>query len=257
MAATLHIDNFDADLQGWSGGFTTPDYITTGGPGDGDNPFAHINNNGHVATHNTSPAWTGDYAAIGATHVDVDVMSPAGFAPLQLRLVLFATDAVRWTSAEAQTIPADGVWRHYTFSLAQNAMIHVLGNVADQYAEALRSVTRVMLRHDALGSPGGSTSNGGTFNIDNVELVGAVAIPGDFDGDGDVDGDDLSGAPLGWKSRFGTDFSGQDFLVWQRHLGMSLAAAAATAAPEPNAISLVPGAAALGFWRRRIKTSRL
>jgi CubicO group peptidase (beta-lactamase class C family) len=42
---------------------------------------------------------------------------------------------------------------------------------------------------------------------------------GDFDGNGLVDGVDLTHATLGWKARFGDDLDGRDFLIWQRNLG--------------------------------------
>jgi len=46
--------------------------------------------------------------------------------------------------------------------------------------------------------------------------------PGDFDSDGDVDGDDLYDPALGWQARFGNDLDGSDFLTWQRNLGNGL-----------------------------------
>jgi GH35 family endo-1,4-beta-xylanase len=68
-----------------------------------------------------------------------------------------------------------------------------------------------------------------------------VAVPGDFDGDFDVDGADLTV----WQGAFGvndiadadgdSDSDGEDFLVWQRHLGEDHSLAAVRAAPEPAA----------------------
>ncbi|MCC6491524.1 MAG: hypothetical protein IT424_00715 [Pirellulales bacterium] len=67
--------------------------------------------------------------------------------------------------------------------------------------------------------------------------------PGDFDEDGDVDGDDLDG----WKSSFGTgsgadadgdgDSDGADFLAWQQNFGTTAAVPSAAAVPEPTTIS--------------------
>ena len=51
----------------------------------------------------------------------------------------------------------------------------------------------------------------GKLGLDNIELVGPASTPGDFDGDGDVDGDDLTDPTLGWKARFGADLEGADF----------------------------------------------
>lgn len=236
-AATLHTDTFDADVQGWGGGFTQPDYVASGGPAGAGDGYLRVNNNGHVATHNQSPAWTGDMTALGATRVDVDLMSPTSSPSLEIRLVLFATDAVRWTSSAGYVVPNDGVWRRYSYSMAESALLRVQGNPTNTYAGLVSNVTRVMLRYDTVGSAGGSTTAGGTFNVDNAELAGPVAFPGDFDLDGDVDGDDLNASPLGWKARFGTDLEGEDFLVWQRNLGAPSEHMASTV-PEPTAAIL-------------------
>jgi hypothetical protein len=85
---------------------------------------------------------------------------------------------------------------------------------------------------------------------------------GDFDHDGDVDGDDLSQ----WKSNFGQnsdsdadfdgDSDGNDFAIWQRNQGHGVAAVpASSAVPEPTTCMLFP-CAALFILRRRVATSR-
>lgn len=75
----------------------------------------------------------------------------------------------------------------------------------------------------------------------NQDLPALPSFPGDFDNDGDVDGDDLSGGALSWESRYGVDLDGADFLAWQRTFGLtsgSLAAATATV-PEPTGLNLL------------------
>ncbi len=98
---------------------------------------------------------------------------------------------------------------------------------------------------------------GGQVLIDNVSLERPL-IPGDFDADGDVDGDDLSV----WEDEFGTgsggdadgdgDTDGNDFLTWQRNLGTTtLSASAAHAVPEPTgAMCALVGAVWLAMFRR-------
>ncbi len=87
-------------------------------------------------------------------------------------------------------------------------------------------------------------------------LTPTTPIPGDFDKDSDVDGDDL----ILWKGAFGQtaigdadsdgDSDGADFLVWQRNFAPGAPAAAAV--PEPAAVGLaVLGAAALLAIRKR------
>lgn len=111
-----------------------------------------------------------------------------------------------------------------------------------------------------------------TSNIFYVQFVGAngnegylndlqlsAVLPGDFNGDGSVDADDLGL----WKSSFGAsaggdadgdgDTDGSDFILWQRGVGVSAASGfVATPAPEPAAgLLMAIGAAALGARRRQ------
>ncbi len=79
-----------------------------------DDPFLLLTSIGNnLAAFNLQPAWIGNLTAIGATRVNVDLMSPASSAPLAMRLVLFGPGSVddRWTSVVSQAVPNDGVWR--------------------------------------------------------------------------------------------------------------------------------------------------
>lgn len=61
----------------------------------------------------------------------------------------------------------------------------------------------------------------------------------DFDGDGDVDGDDLTDPTLGWQARYGNDLDGADFLAWQQQLGSGVGSlSAAQTVPEPASAAL-------------------
>jgi hypothetical protein len=89
----------------------------------------------------------------------------------------------------------------------------------------------------------------------NVTPVGPLT-PGDFNGDGKVDRDDLAA----WKVDFDIesansdadgdkDSDGNDLLIWQRHVGVG---GAATAAPEPTCTALALAAIPVaGFLLRR------
>jgi hypothetical protein len=251
-AATLHVDTFDATVQGWSGG-ASPTFVSSGGAGDGGG-FLMLTASSNLATHNGGTSWRGNLTAIGADRIIVDLMAPADSAPLEMRVVLFgpSNEQQRWTSAVAQAVPNDGVWRNYIFPLGPGDL--VAPAPAGTYEQVMASTLQVMLRHDP-----GTPSHGGTFvagklGIDNVELAASPppVIPGDFDADGDVDADDLYDPMVGWQARFGDDLTGNDFLIWQQNLGTGLPPAMAV--PEPATLVLVLGAVAL-IRRRSVNSS--
>jgi hypothetical protein len=258
--ATLHTDTFDADVQGWVTGGGLVSYQSTGGTPGG---FVAMDSFTHLALFNNDERWTGDFAVIGATQVTVDLMAPlpadgAPTSPLEMRVVLFGEGeprgADRWTSAVAQMVPNDGVWRTYTFSLAE-ADLAKPGNPTAVYADIISGVGRLMFRHDA-GQPNHTLDDGtdsvtGRLGIDNAQLAAASApIAGDFNGDMNVDADDLNDPVDGWRVRFGNDLDGQAFLDWQRNLGAGATTTAAAQLPEPGTLALGFAAAAFVMSRR-------
>lgn len=73
-----------------------------------------------------------------------------------------------------------------------------------------------------------------------ITAASAANLPGDFNLDGSVDGDDLAG----WEAAYGTsggepfdgDADGADVLVWQRHFtGPAASSADPIVVPEPSA----------------------
>jgi hypothetical protein len=79
---------------------------------------------------------------------------------------------------------------------------------------------------------------------DIYELRLTLPSPADFNGDGDVDRDDL----VQWRGDFAqngdsdadgdNDSDGADFLIWQRELGAGATVAAQAAVPEPSGLAL-------------------
>ncbi len=97
-----------------------------------------------------------------------------------------------------------------------------------------------------------------TANSFSITLAGTLAA--DFDGDGDVDGDDLTR----WRGGFGTgtlrsqgnadgdlDVDGNDLLVWQRSVGWRTSPPPSTAVPEPTSCLLLAVAMASACARTR------
>jgi hypothetical protein len=87
-----------------------------------------------------------------------------------------------------------------------------------------------------------------------------TGLPGDFDGDWDVDADDLTV----WQANFGSssagslsgdadgdsDADGHDFLVWQRNLSAAPASVATAVVPEASGFALSVLAGCALTWRR-------
>lgn len=115
----------------------------------------------------------------------------------------------------------------------------------------------------SLTGPGGSAFDAIRIGTTYADVAPATS---DFDGDSDVDGDDLGL----WTTGFGKiggatpgdgdanadgDVDGRDFLIWQRQFGFDLAPGSAAAVPEPAVGGLLLwGAAAVGWgaMRRRV-----
>jgi hypothetical protein len=110
--------------------------------------------------------------------------------------------------------------------------------------------------------------DGENITIDSIQFFGSSAaqiylddtfwdpqaafvplVPGDFDGDGDVDGDDVTN----WQSGFGmaagagmvhgdadndADVDGKDFLIWQRNFTGSIVLPVAATVPEPTSLAM-------------------
>jgi len=71
-----------------------------------------------------------------------------------------------------------------------------------------------------------------------LDVIGSLSA--DFNGDGNVDGNDLTDPTLGWEARFGADLDGLDFLAWQQQFGINATPLVAShAIPEPTSIRLL------------------
>jgi hypothetical protein len=99
-----------------------------------------------------------------------------------------------------------------------------------------------------------------------TSLLESLAPAGDYDADGDVDSNDVAV----WRSKFGKStilygsgadgtydgiVDAGDYIVWRKSVdtGAGGGAWAAQRIPEPSAASLIGAAAALLYWRNRIR----
>lgn len=170
------IDDFeDGTVQDWQGSIGNFSNQPNGGPaGAGDNYLEVIGNGGfgsgsRVASFNEDQ-WSGNYAAAGVTAVRLD-MANFGATDLEMRILLPLAAGGDWTTTVAEVVPADGIWRSYTFSLTEAAMTQVGG--AGTFAQAISGVNRLLIRHET-GAPsgiGGGTPIVGTLGLDNITAI--------------------------------------------------------------------------------------
>lgn len=236
-SAQIHIDDFESETtDGWVGNmFSQPAVQPTGGPAGNDDAFLLVSTSSptgpgsNLATYNSGANWTGDFNSIEATTVTADLMNPPSSPEMEIRLVLFGPQFVseRWTSTDAVTVPNDGLWRNFEFSLAEEELTQVGG--ADTYENLFSNVLRVMLRHDdGIPSAGGSPVDG-SFGIDNIQLLSeTTSLPGDFDGDNDVDGYDF----LFWQRQSSIG----NLEDWEDNFGATQSSISSITTPEPSAL---------------------
>jgi hypothetical protein len=170
-----------------------------------------------------------------------------------------------WVAGYAVPNQADNYadWHHVTLNLAQiNAPTAPAPMTAPVFDDESTFVFRAFWGAGEFG-----IDDGNVVNFDNVALVFTPPPSADFDGLNGVNAADLGI----WKSGFGTGTTpaqgdadhntrvdGNDFLIWQRQVGTTVAAPAANAVPEPCCTALACcGLTAAGLtWRRRTPSRR-
>jgi uncharacterized lipoprotein YddW (UPF0748 family) len=161
----------------------------------------------------------------------------------------------------ARSVIADGNWHLYQWDLEDDDHWNAFAGFANGQIDGVFGDVSI----DSIFFSG---SGDAQIYLDTVSHnsdgpLAAVPIPGDFNSDGTVDGDDLAL----WKANFGEvpagpeilegdsdadgDVDGADFLVWQRNLTAAPAAAAAGSVPEPGGAGLMVLAVAVLAGSRR------
>lgn len=128
----------------------------------------------------------------------------------------------------------------------------VIGNDHDEDDESL-TIRLVNLNQQDINDPVIDLE----VDFDDIRLDATPLSSADFDGDGDVDGNDLAT----WQTAYGVsaagdatgdgESNGADFLAWQRQftVGAELMAAS-VAVPEPGCVSLMAVALMIGICKR-------
>ncbi|WP_218932301.1 glycoside hydrolase family 25 protein [Adhaeretor mobilis] len=128
-----------------------------------------------------------------------------------------------------QLVIADGEWHLYEWNFEDSSQWEAWVN-----EEGI--ITGPTVTIDSIQFSG---SGQATFYLDSVahDPLGSLGpLAGDFDLDGDIDGDDLHE----WQAAYGDgNGDGLDFLIWQQQAGSSSENASTAAIPEPAALLLL------------------
>lgn len=226
--------------EGWEGG-TTHTVFTDGGPmGISD---AYLSITGGAPNFATFNAQLSGELNSTVTAIQVDLQRPSDESDLEMRLVLFGpSNFDRWTSTTSSTVPGNGEWVTYKFSVLEADLTQVQGS--SSYSDLTSSLNRIMLRYDPdTPSPGGEAVSG-SLGIDNVIAIGSEGIAGDFNDDGLVNiadytvwRDNLGGDEAALLNR-GNDNSvvdAGDYTIWKDNFGHSAPCEVdSLAIPEPS-----------------------
>jgi hypothetical protein len=140
-----------------------------------------------------------------------------------------------------QNVIADGQWHLYQWNFQDAAQW-------DSYFQGDGQISIPAVTIDAILLKGTGNS---TIYLDLVSQNPNGSLtppPGDFNGDYVVNTADLTK----FKSAFGANMTGADFLSWQRGLGTATAVAAAGSVPEPGAALMVLSVIASCYVKRRL-----
>lgn len=168
-------------------------------------------------------------------------------------IVLFKMTGLQLTDLGSQQVTLDFANKDYNFSLEiignqlHGKVLEIGGGIVAEKT-ATDTIAPYTSGHSGLFAYTGSARYPYVeFTADNFRSeVPSNAIPGDFNGDTLVNGDDLAI----WKAAYGqTDFGdansddvtdGQDFLIWQRAFTVAAPGAVTTAAiPEPISLAML------------------
>jgi hypothetical protein len=173
--------NFKNDFEGGTtsgwGGSTTTNVADAGPTGIGDNALL-VSSGNRVLTFNTSPDWTGDYAAAGITQLAMDVRHANGF-DLSLRIGIangaFGPngDGDTYVSASPIVVPNDDGWHHIVFDVSPSAFSpsNANNNPTPSAGAALASLTHLRILHNPSDGDFRGAQVPAEFYLDNIQAI--------------------------------------------------------------------------------------
>ncbi|NOZ39386.1 MAG: hypothetical protein GXP24_04070 [Planctomycetes bacterium] len=188
-----------------------------------------------VQNLNAASAGYGDFLWFGTALYDdrVDVTGPIVLVDGFTQKLIYGIGIQPFTSEKI----ADGNW----MTIGGDLLPHIKAGLQEAWSQGILLDSQDFADYKIGGMnmgwemPGMNNASMQIRNYSVTATVGVASVPGDFNGDGVVNGNDLSDPFQGWYARFGTDLDSSDFLDWQRNFGMvGLSAASAITIPEPS-----------------------
>jgi hypothetical protein len=162
--------------------------------------------------------------ALTGFHFDIGAFRPNAATDWELEVLAGGDLTAGLLASGTATVNAGPIQDDITIDLTR---------LSDSTLDANGTVT-FRLSFTGGGGESGAPANGHHLFLDNVGVTGLpLGLPGDFDGDGDVDGADL----LDWQRNHGT---AADLVAWQANYGATrLLVNPSAAVPEPGALVLI------------------
>jgi hypothetical protein len=176
------VDDFeDGTTQGWAEGVFSPNpptNVPNGGPaGIGDSYLQNISS-GAVGAGSRQVTfnrvqWTGDYVAAGVSDIQAQ-MANFGAGALSMRVAIEGAIGDRFGSTISVALPADGVWRSVTLSLAP-ADLSLVGGVSNVNT-VLANVSTLRILSAAAAPSWQGDAIVSTLGMDNL-TAGPAPVP--------------------------------------------------------------------------------
>ena len=167
-----------SSLQGWGGGavVTNPGTGGFGGAGDG---YLHISTpNGlqhNLGASSQGPEYVGNWTVTGITQVRLRLNDVGADDPLEMHFAI--GNFSNFWQYDAAFLPPHGAWAEFVVDLTGPAgWTHIIGT--GTFAEALQSVSVVLVRHDMPPFTQFPDPLDGDVGLDNILLTdGRVGVP--------------------------------------------------------------------------------
>lgn len=156
---------------GWTANIPEVSNPGTGGvDGAGDGYLYMRHTGGNLGAHcGFCPEYSGDWIAAGITHIGISLNDVGSDEPLEIHLAI-GNDNSFWLYNTGFD-PPDGSWARFVVDLTDSLQFtRIIGTPAISFEDAMRSVTKLHVRHDVAPFFQNPTDIAGDFGADEITL---------------------------------------------------------------------------------------